>query len=153
MRFPLVSIFAVVSLAAVLAWLNTRETQTVTEPYYAPMLGAAPHPPPYEMKEMAISVHADRGWPIWHTRSSTHFATQNATAYVTDGGLSFDDPIPKTEPVRALIDLVAGALILGVALLLCCCVKCSYTFRLGQHAQISLCQTTAKLKIRRTMRW
>jgi len=119
MRFRLVSVFVVVFLAAVLAWLNARETQTITEPYYAPLFGAVPHPPPYEMKEMAISVHTDRGWPIWHTRASNHFASHNATAYLMDDGLPYDDPIPETDSVRALIDLVAGLSILVIALLSC----------------------------------
>lgn len=119
MRSRLVSVFVVISLAAVLACLNARETQTVTEPHYVPMLGAIPHPPPYKMKEMTISIHSDRGWPIWHTRSSGHFAAHNAATFANDNGLSYEKPTQRTEPVRAVVDLVAGALVLAVAFYLC----------------------------------
>lgn len=124
MRFSLISILFGVSVATVLVWLNTLENLNVSEPYYAPMLGAVPHPPPYDMNEMSISVHADRGWPIWHTRASNHFAAHNVSAYMMDGGLPYDHPIQQTEPVRVLIDLAVGFLISGITLLVCEMIVC-----------------------------
>lgn len=119
MRFSVFTLFVVISLASGLIALNARTSITATEPYYAPLLGAVIHPPPYDMKEMAVSVHTDRGWPIWHTRATNHFAAHNAAAYMIDGGLQYDAGIPQTDYVRALADLAVAILVLGVAMIAC----------------------------------
>lgn len=117
MRFSLLTFLIVVGVAALLLALNLRETSTVSEPSYAPAWGAARHPPPYEMKEMVVSRYSDRGWPIWHTRASNHFAAHNAAAYL-QGGSAFIPATPETDYLRAGFDLAIGLLILlatGVA--------------------------------------
>lgn len=118
MRFSVISLVIIVTTASVLAWLNTRETRTVSKPYYAPMFGAVRHPPPYEMKEMAISVHRDRGWPIWHTRGSDHFAAHNAAAHLMEGGLPYEPAIPETDKTRAAIDIAIGFALLCISLII-----------------------------------
>ena len=80
--FSLASLLVSIFVAAMLAVANFRESRTVTEPYYAPLLGARWHPPPYAMREMAIDVHYDRGWPIWHARHTDTFAAHNASLYL-----------------------------------------------------------------------
>ena len=128
-----------VVVAALLVVTNSRESQTVSQPYYAPLLGAARHPPPYALKEMAIDVHYDRGWPIWHTRRSESFAAHNAALYLSDDGpqlatpmatdddfdIVFDDgtefsylPPSATDWVRAGFDAAIGLLLIAIAVAL-----------------------------------
>ncbi|OYP30413.1 hypothetical protein [Rhodopirellula sp. MGV] len=71
-------------MAAIIAALNLRETWTTSAPYYAPLLDARWHPPPYTLKEMSIDLHQDRGWPIWHTRNSTSLAAHNLGLYLNE---------------------------------------------------------------------
>ena len=35
---------------------------------------------------MAIALHHDRGWPIWHTRKSDYFAAHNSALYRDENG-------------------------------------------------------------------
>lgn len=84
-RFRISSWLVGALVIAVVGALNSRERRTVSDPYYAPLIGATWHPPPYEMKEMAVDVHYDRGWPIWHTRRSECFAAHNAPLYLAGG--------------------------------------------------------------------
>ena len=79
--FRLMTLFVVVSLACLITWLNSRERTTFTEP--SPNVR---HAPPYEMKEMAIDVCLDRGWPVWHTRLSMGVMAHNANLYIEDFG-------------------------------------------------------------------
>jgi hypothetical protein len=109
MRCSLFSILVGVVTAAVLCVLNVRTTETVTEPYY---VGAAPPPPPYGLKFMTVTLHSDRGWPIWHTRASNHFAAHNAALFLDEGGFPYEQATPQTDYVRAGIDFVIGLLIL-----------------------------------------
>ena len=105
-----------VFVAALLVAINSRESQTVTEPYYAPLLGAVLHLPPYAMKEMAIDVHCDRGWPIWHTRRSESFAAQNAALYLSDDRrqLATPDAPSTTDWFRAGFDVVIALSIIAI---------------------------------------
>ena len=114
MRLRFLWLFIVIGVAALIVALNVRQTKTITEPYYAPLWGAVQHPPPYAMKEMAISVHTDQGWPIWHTRASNHFAAHNAALFLDEGGLHYEQATPQTDYIRAGIDLAIGLLILIV---------------------------------------
>ena len=125
MRLRFLWLFIVIGVAALIVALNVRQTKTITEPYYAPLWGAVQHPPPYAMKEMAISVHTDQGWPIWHTRASNHFAAHNARLVIDENGwpyegvqdprLRYEQATPETDYVRAGIDFAIGLLILIVA--------------------------------------
>jgi len=123
-RFGILTLLIVVACACVLSWLNTRETTTITEPSYAPLMGAVPHPPPYTPKEMGVSVYIDRGWPIWHTRETMGVMAHNAALYIDDYGTPnarlrvggrFDlrDPaFPETSYVRLAINASVGLIIL-----------------------------------------
>jgi len=119
MRFSVFSLVVLIAVAACLIRLNMRERETVTEPSYAPMLGAARHPPPYTIQEMAIAVHRDRGWPFWHARSSDYFAAHNAALYLTEGGLSYDKAIPQTNALRLTMNIGVGIAILMLSLVAC----------------------------------
>jgi hypothetical protein len=112
MRSRFFSLLIVIAVAVLIVALNLRQSKTVTEPY--PMEGLGQHPPPYEMKLMTISVYADRGWPIWHTRASNHFAAHNAALFLDKGGLHYEQATPQTNYVRAGIDFAIGLLILVV---------------------------------------
>ena len=123
-RFGILTLLIVVACASLLAWLNTQETTTITEPYYAPLMGAVRHPPPYTAKEMAVSVYIDRGWPIWHTREIMGVMAHNAGLYIEDygtpnarlrvgGGFDLRDPaFPETSCVRLAINAGIGLMIL-----------------------------------------
>lgn len=118
-RFSVLSMLVGIAAAAVLCALNMRATETVTEPEYAPLMGAVRHPPPYEMKEMAVTVHSDRGWPLWHTRASNHFAAHNAGAYLREGGPPYERASPETSIPRVAIDSAAGLLLVVASVALC----------------------------------
>jgi len=123
-RFRILTLLIVVACASLLASLNTRETTTITEPVYAPLMGAVRHPPPYTAKEMGVSVYIDRGWPIWHTRETMGVMLHNAGLYIEDYGTlnarlrvggEFDlrDPaFPETSYVRLAINASVGLVIL-----------------------------------------
>jgi hypothetical protein len=81
-RLALATLFLSVFVTAILLVLNFRESRTISEPYYTSMLGARRHAPPYAMKEMAIDLHNDCGWPIWHTRNTISFAAHNGGVYL-----------------------------------------------------------------------
>ena len=86
LRFRILTLMISVAGVCLLISLNVRETTTITEPYYAPLMGAVRHPPPYDTKEMAVSVYIDRGWPLWHTRESMNVMSHNAALYIDDYG-------------------------------------------------------------------
>lgn len=138
-RFSIASTFLATVVAVFLVALNLRESRSITEPYYAPLFGAVWHPPPYVMKEMAIDVHYDRGWPIWHTRRSEHLAAHNAPLYLTDDrprvsapngtkgdfDMIFDDDTemtysapPTTNWVRAGFDAIVSLVIIAITVAL-----------------------------------
>ncbi len=110
-QFSILTLLVVVTCFSLLMTLNTRETTTIAEPQYAPLWGATPHPPPYDMKEMAIPVYKDRGWPIWHSRASKYFAAHNAALYI-DGPWGMGEFLPETDYTRLAIDACAGSFIL-----------------------------------------
>jgi hypothetical protein len=112
--FSGVTLLAVVTFAVLLAWLNNRERREISEPHYAPMVGAVLHLPPYEPKETAIDVHLDRGWPAWYSRATRSFATHNAALYI-DGPFGMGEFVPEVDYVRLAFDVVVAANILILA--------------------------------------
>ncbi|MCY2987004.1 MAG: hypothetical protein NTY19_03940, partial [Planctomycetota bacterium] len=84
LRFSLRTLLIMVSAYSLFVWLNTRATVTESKPYYAPLMGALLHPPPYVLKEMGVTFHRDRGWPIWHSRATNHYAAHNAALYYSN---------------------------------------------------------------------
>ncbi len=133
-RFSIANLMLATIVVAMLCVANLRESRTLSPPYYAPLLGAVWHPPPYVMKEMAIDVHDDRGWPLWHTRRSRSFAAQNVGLYVQEDhsgietaketDIDFDvvtgigvagmDSAPlQTNWIRAGLNLIAAIIIVA----------------------------------------
>lgn len=84
-RFSVATLLLLIPVAALIAWQNTRESISSSDPYYAPLMGAAWHPPPYHIKELAIDYHIEQGWPIWHARSTYGYAAHNAGWDIVDG--------------------------------------------------------------------
>jgi len=110
----LVTLLVVVTLASLLAWLNKRERRVISEPHYAPLVGAVLHLPPYEPKEMAIDVHMDRGWPVWHSRATRSFAAHNAALYI-DGPFGMGEFVPEMDYVRLAFDVLVAVNIMVLA--------------------------------------
>lgn len=110
-RFSILTLLVVITVASVLARLNTIATQTITKPYLA---GAQAHPPPYSIREMVISVHHDRGWPLWHTRASNHFAAHNSALYI-DGQFGMGEFYSELDYGRLTINAFAWLSILAIA--------------------------------------
>lgn len=113
-HFSILTLLLVVSVACLLAWLNTRETITQTEPCYAPLMGVARHPPPYHIKEMCITFHVQRGWPIWHARSSHTYRAHNAGWDFVDGWPTHD-VLLETDYFRVGTNACIGLFILIAA--------------------------------------
>jgi hypothetical protein len=105
-------------------WLNNLETITEEEPQYAPLVGALPHPPPYDLQEMAVTFHRDRGWPIWHSRATNHFRAHNAALYYLSGpplGPQLDwETDYRRLAVNAFVGFVVVALVGTVSELFVC---------------------------------
>lgn len=117
-RFNVLTLLIFVTTASALVTLNTLETITMTEPRYATLMGAVPHPPPYGMYEMVVTFHRDRGWPIWHTRASNHYMAHNAGLYFVEDGLLKPDFFPETDYFHVAVNVCVGLFILiavGVA--------------------------------------
>ncbi len=83
------TLLLLVLVSALIVFLNVRESLEYSDPVYAPLFNGtftvARHPPPYDMKEMAVDIHVTQGWPVWHARATYSYMAHNAGWDFVDG--------------------------------------------------------------------
>ncbi len=117
-RFSINSILVAIAVAAMLLALNTRQSKSTTEPFYASLKLTTAPPPPVQIRRLARAVNHDRGWPIWHTRATEHIAIHQHELEPYLGGVEFQDISATTNLLRAGFDFAVAVTIVILSIVL-----------------------------------